>query len=434
MSILQKMENVEKLVARMRRLWVLEHCARRGLMILGLSADAVLACLLLGKLAGLGAWSIAVVGAATAVAMAALIGQAVVRASGKHFQKMIAQALDHRTGRDDLFASAMEFASAPQQAGPLGELTCELAAQKAPLARPRAQWSLGAMSKWIVILSAAVLLLAANGVLTMSRSHQTQQAPVAAVQAPPRVLAPASMEQTPQRLPEATVQTSMPAMIEDTQPASRPTEETVRITSEMIDKYLAQMPDEKIDLEGVTPVRWDVDEVSGKDQPDPNKTGEKIDPVKLDAALLKDLQTAKKTKEEGGSKEGGVDIAVMSDKPGEAAKGKEGGKKGDESLADAVSKDPRGDARRLGIPLERKGFMVQSSARFPSKQKGEDRPMGLLEFLTAMERLKTQAIDNSPVAGPGAAPAENVIRQELLPAGTEDLSDEYFSRLRKADR
>ena len=73
---MNSMEKVEKLVARMRRLWVLERCARRGILILGLAADAVLACMLLGRLTGLGAWSVAAVTAATAGAMAALIVQA----------------------------------------------------------------------------------------------------------------------------------------------------------------------------------------------------------------------------------------------------------------------------------------------------------------------------------------------------------------------
>jgi len=31
------MKNIEKLVVRMRRQWVLEHTARRGLLILGLA-------------------------------------------------------------------------------------------------------------------------------------------------------------------------------------------------------------------------------------------------------------------------------------------------------------------------------------------------------------------------------------------------------------
>ena len=80
----------------------------------------------------------------------------------------------------------------------------------------------------------------------------------------------------------------------------------------MIDRYLQQVPEEKVSLEGITPIRWDEDEASGKANPqNQRKEGEKIDPVKLDAALLKDLEAAKKTKEEGGKESGGVDIAVM---------------------------------------------------------------------------------------------------------------------------
>ena len=224
-------------------------------------------------------------------------------------------------------------------------------------------------------------------------------------------------------------------MIEDTtQPTSQPATDTVKITSEMIDKYLAAMPSDPVDMEGVTPIRWDEDEASGKNQPGEAKPGDKIDPVKLDASLLKDLQTAKKTKEEGGGKEGGVDIAVMSDKGTEAAKGKEGGKKSDESLANAVSKDPRGEARRMGIQMEKKGFQVISSARWPSKQRGDDRPMGMLDFLSAIEKLKTAKVDEGPAGSPNGNPADNVVRAETLPESAAALADSYFTQLRKADK
>lgn len=428
------MKNIEKLVSRMRRLWVLEHTARRGLLIVALGADALLACWLAGRFAPLPGWTIPALAGLAAMALAVLAAEAVFRSPSR---RRLARLLDERAGQNDLFASAMEFSSRPEPYGPLGELTCELAQRQAQtLSRKSlpARWSLGSRPKWLITGAAAILLLAANGILGMSSRHQAQPSPVAVAPPPPRMLPPATT-QTPEKTPDK-VETiaSKPAIIEDTQPVSRPAEETVKITNEMIDKYLAQMPEEKVDLEGATPIRWDEDEKSGKAQPNEAKAGDKIDPVKLDAALLKDLQTAKKTKEEGGGKEGGVDIAVMADKGTEAAKGKEGGKKGDESLANAVSKDPRGEARRLGIPMEKKGFPVRSWTRFPSKQKGEDRPMGLLEFFAAMERLKTMNLVDQPAGEPQAIAAENVVHPETVPDSAAGLTEAYFNQLRKADK
>ena len=73
-------------------------------------------------------------------------------------------------------------------------------------------------------------------------------------------------------------------------------------------------------------------------------------------AIIEELErgrvvgVAKKTKDEsGGSKEGGVDIAVMGNSGEMKAKGNQGGKSNKENLSDAVSKDPRGDASRLAV-------------------------------------------------------------------------------------
>ena len=168
----------------------------------------------------------------------------------------------------------------------------------------------------------------------------------------------------------------LPPDVEET-PPEKPATETVKITNEMIDRYLQQVPEEKISLEGITPIRWDEDESSGKANPqNQRKEGEKIDPVKLDASLLKDLEAAKKTKEEGGKEGSAVDIAVMGKEGGDAAKGKSGGKEGKESLADAASKDPRGNPTRLAVAPARKGLSITSAARSPTGTKGPGPPDG----------------------------------------------------------
>jgi hypothetical protein len=294
----------------------------------------------------------------------------------------------------------------------------------------------GSAREWAACGSAAVALLAAYVVAGAVGPAGKPPAQAAVAAAAPREIASAAR---PAAEAPATAEAPAPAApaVAAEAPAPAASEPAVQITNDMIDKYLAQMPAAAdVDLTGVTPIRWDSDEATGKDNPQNAPAPEKIDPVKLDAALLKDLQEAKKKKDESGGKEGGVDIAVMSDKGDTKVKGKEGGKDGGESLANAVSRDPRGQPSRLAARPVPKGVQVRSFARTDSRRKGEERPMGLPDFLSALEQLKAApqpaaAADGTPADQPAG---DRVVRPEPMHPAAASLAEEYFGQLRKADR
>jgi len=426
------MTPARRLLRRMRRLWMLEHGARSGLLVAGLTADLLLACLVLNRLVGLGLVAMVPVAIAGLLAFAVLAVTARVRVPRAD---VLARLMDARCGTNDLFSSSLEFERDPERFGWLGALTCRLAAERALAVRIPAKWSLGKRREWSAILGAAAVLGLALAGLHLGAGHGSAR-PDAATQV---AEVPAA---TPRAKPEEKAAAAQPAAPETTRPteeavAPPPTPDAaVKITNEMIDKYLASMPSgpQEMDLTGVTPARWDADEVSGKNDPS-RQAGEKIDPVKLDAALLKDLETAKKTKAEGTKDDAGVTVAVMADSTSATkAKGDKGGS-GD-SLANAASKDPRGEASRLAVKPARKGLQVISAGRSNSRQRGEDRPMGLLDFLTALEQLKRMAADALDPGSPETArpPKDNAVRQEEVGEGAATLADDYFEQLRKADR
>jgi len=420
---------VGKLLGKTRRLWILERSASGLLLAAGWAAAAWLVSLLVGR-PGTGA---IVAAGLAAVALAAIVLASRAKAPTG---SLLAQALDERAGTADLFASALEFAREPERFGWLGALACEKARAEAAAVRLRHRWSFGPARRWVSVGTVAALLALANAaaLATRAASHKPQAArpnpePVT------RNLEAGARNPAPETPKDLATPAKEPA---DAPEPEKPSEETVQITNEMIDKYLQQVPDQQeIDLEGVTPIRWDADEVSGKANPqDQRREGEKIDPVKLDAALLKDLQDAKKTKDEG-KPEGGVDIAVVG-KPsqGAKAKGKEGGKDDTGSLANAVSKDPRGNPSRLAVKPARTGLPVRSAARSPVREPGQERPMGLLDFLAAMRRGAAAPADGpeAPLPQPGGRVPDRAVPQEPVPDAAAEVVESYFGRLRKADR
>ena len=416
---------VDRLLKRTRRLWIVEHSARRLLLAAGWAANAWLVSLLVGRPA-MGAVA---VGAAAAVAAVAIVVAARAKApSGLR----LAQCLDERAGTPDLFASALEFAREPGRFGWLGALACEEARDEAATVTLGHRWSFGPARSWAAVAAAALLLVIANAAITTTARGLKPQA----ASFKPRTATRNQKPETAPPTPPAPKQS--PTSTKEAPPAEPPPDDTVKITNEMIDKYLQQVPDQQeIDLEGVTPIRWDADELSGKANPqDQRREGEKIDPVKLDAALLKDLQDAKKSKQEG-KEEGGVDIAVIG-KPsqGTKAKGKEGGKDDKGSLANAVSKDPRGNPTRLAVKPARTGLPVRSAARSPVREPGQERPMGLLDFLAAMKRGPATTADGgeTPLPQAGGPGPQRVIPQEPVPDAAAEVVESYFGRLRKADR
>ncbi len=424
------MRSVESLLKTMRRVWLVEHCARRLVLLVGWALDAWLLCLLLRGAAGIPTPGAGVLALAAAVAGAAIVlaMRLAAPAPGR-----LAQMLDERAGTRDLFASALEFQAQPERFGWLGELAGEMARAEAGRVALAPRWALGPMRHGAAIVAMGVLLgVACAGVARLQSSSLSSSSS----NPPPQAQEPSRTRPSASTIEEPTPKVQAPSATPAPEP-EKPAEEAVRITNEMIDKYLKEVPQQQeIDLEGVTPIRWNDDEVSGKANPqNQRREGEKIDPVKLDAALLKDLQEAKKTKDPG-KQEGGVDVAVIGETPeGSKARGKPGGKDDKGSLAGAVSKDPRGKPIRMAVAPPRTGMEVRSASRSAVKQPGQERPMGLLDFLAAMKRAQAAARAAAETAAPQAGPgsADRVIHQEPVPDAAEAV-EAYFGRLRKADR
>jgi hypothetical protein len=429
---------IHHLCRRARQQWIFEHSLHGLAGTCGWTINAGLACLLLARLVRLPP-------EAMPALLAIAAGLAVLILAGNYWRaprgSQLARLVDERAGTGDLFASAIEFHRDPSRFGWLGELTCRQAIAQAGRVVLASQWSLGTARQWAVTAGVAVLLAGSYAAVVgvdrwRPKSDEEEVAPHAVADRSSPAGEPPGKQQPAAEQPAAPekVAPNVLADGEETAPET-PAAETVQITNEMIDRYLQQVPEEKVSLEGITPIRWDEDESTGKANPqNQRKEGEKIDPVKLDASLLKDLEAAKKTKEEGGKEGSAVDVVVMGKEGGDAAKGKSGGKEGKESLADAASKDPRGNPTRLAVPPARKGLQVVSAARSPSNTKGQVRPMGWLEFLGALRQAA-----GPEVPARGATPAAGRSPDEVLAAETVEeqdgeLIDGYFRRLREADR
>ena len=425
------MTTIDKALKRMRRLWVLERSARAGLLISAIGALGVLLVLLpirLGVLSAVNVWIVVIVTVLSGMILAVLTA---IRAPGR---QELARLMDERAASRDLFASALEFASQPQRFGWLGELTCQKAMVDAQSIALRPRLSIGPRRQWAALGIAAGFLVAGNiVVIAVNRSPRAASAPRPQV-APNSDVLPSSTLASDQATPVPATPSTMEVI-----PVAEPTTqnaETVQITNEMMQQFMAPMANQQdVDLTGVTPIRWDADEVGQNKQNLKNSDDEKVDPVKLDAALLKDLQAAKKTKKEGGEGEkGGVDIAVMGEEGGLKTKA-DGGKNKEGSLADAASKDPRGQPTRMAVKPPRKGLQILSWAKWPSRQRGEERPMSALEFLAALDALHKKPLGPDVASPFVSAKAEDVVvRHESLPLDAATLADLYFGQLRKADR
>lgn len=424
------MTRIDTALRKMRRLWVLEHSARAGLLIGAIGVLGVLLAVVLIRMGLLSSASVPVVVGLTLLAMVVLAFATAMRTPGR---QELARLLDERAASRDLFASALEFASQPDRFGWLGELTCQKAMADAQSVALRPRLSVGPARQWAKLGAVAGLLVVANIVVIVMTSTKSGGPSPRAQVAIHNEAPPASTRATEETAPTPAAASTM-EVIPVAEPTTQNTE-TVQITNEMMQQFMAPMANQDVDLTGVTPIRWDADEVSGSKQNLKNSDDEKVDPVKLDAALLKDLQSAKKTKKEGGEGEkGGVDIAVMGEAGGLKTKA-DGGRNKEGSLADAASKDPRGQPTRMAVKPPRKGLQILSAAKWPSRQRGEERPMSALEFLAALDALRKNPLGPDVASPAVSARAEDVVvRQESLPPDAATLADTYFSQLRKADR
>lgn len=425
------MTTIDKALGRMRRLWVLERSARAGLLISAIGALGVLLVVLLSRLGVLSIGNVWIVVIVTVLAGMILAVLTAIRSPGR---QELARLMDERSGSRDLFASALEFASQPDRFGWLGELTCQKAMADAQTVALRPRLSVGPRRQWATLGVMAGLLVVGNIiVIAVNRSPKAASASRTQIAVNTDVL-PSSTRAGEEAAPVAAAPSTM-EVIPVAEPTTQNTE-TVQITNEMMQQFMAPMANQDVDLTGVTPIRWDADEVGGPNKQNlKNSDDEKVDPVKLDASLLKDLQAAKKTKKEGGEGEkGGVDIAVMGEEGGLKTKA-DGGKNKEGSLADAASKDPRGQPTRMAVKPPRKGLQILSWAKWPSRQRGEERPMSALEFLAALDALHKKPLGPDVASPAVSAKAEDtIVRQESLPPDAATLADSYFSQLRKADR
>ncbi|MCL2640679.1 MAG: hypothetical protein FWD53_07535, partial [Phycisphaerales bacterium] len=114
------MKSVDRLLKKMRRQWILEHCARSGLLMIAGAVNVALICWLLHKAVEVPAWSLLVVAGGAVLALGALVAGARAKAPSL---KDLAKLADDRAGTEDLFSSAMEFGKEPERFGWLGAET-----------------------------------------------------------------------------------------------------------------------------------------------------------------------------------------------------------------------------------------------------------------------------------------------------------------------
>jgi len=439
------MKHYEKLLRKVWRRWILERSARRMLQVVAWSANATILFLLLRRLFDLPVLSVTVVPAAVLIALVLILWRA--RSHAPRGLRLL-RLLDERAGTADLFASASEFDETPERFGWMGRLTCTLAGRESERAVPRGHWTLGTLRQWTPALATAAILLCLHlGVRFIRSSAEVDQEKEMAViekisggggQEP----APAE-KQAPEEAAPRVEQTDKHAVVEDEfAPAETetPDKDVVQITDEMIERYMGETePKQEINLEGVTPIRWDEEEIEEASNPrEGDIENEKIDPVKLDAELLKDLQAAKKTKLEGeGGEDKGVDVAVMSKREGGKKPTRaKGGTDQKGALAGAVTRDPRGKPLRLAIKLVKKGLSIRSAMRALQKEKGQDRPMGMLEFLAAVRNTQSKYKDVSEKPTPAVAvqTEDRVVHQEHVAQDAAQVTQRYFDELRREDR
>jgi len=442
------MKHYGKLLRQVRRQWILERSARRMLQVLAWSANTAILLLLLLRVFNLPVLAMAVVPVAALIALVMILWRARARAPRG---RRLLQLLDERAGTADLFASAWEFDEAPERFGWMGRLTCRLARTESERAAPRGHWTLGTLRQWTPALATAGILLCLYlGVRSIRSSAEVEReremAAIEKISGTGRQSSLPREKQAPEQTVSKTEETDKHAAVEDDfAPAEPevPDEDIVQITDEMIEKYMDEADtQQEIDLEGVSPIRWDEEEIEEAGNPkEGDIENEKIDPVKLDAELLKDLQAAKKTKleGEGGGEDKGVDVAVMGKEKGRGKpKSDRGGKNEKGALAGAVTKDPRGKPTRLAMKLTKKGLSIRSAMRAPQqqKEKGQDRPMGILEFLAAVRNTRSRYKDaaEKPTSGVAVHTEDRVIRQEHVTEEAAQVTERYFDELRRADR
>ena len=438
------MKNSNNILIRVRKLWLIEYCFNRVLFIAAIALNALLTFLVLRQAFKFPFFWVFLVPLGFLIASGIIYYRGTKRIPG---ELELFKLLDERAGTGDLFSSAFEFEKDPKRYGWLGTLTNSLAAAALEKVQVKNRYALARVDRWRFLgkVSVVVFLLYAVTLIFTSSESRLSVKELAAIKkvtsqtsGPVKSAAsPAQKEEKPKEEARKPITKEQAEEFKEIKP-DKTEKEAVKITNEMVDKLMEQVTEkQEIDMEGVTPIRWDKDELSG-DKNSQNKEEEKINPVKLDAQLLKDLQASKKEKAKDQAAAGkGTDVAVMAeDASGEKAKGTKGGKDDKGTLAGAVSKDPRGTASRMAKTPDKTGFEIISAGRAVTRQPGRDQQMQLPEFALAARMTKSKLAEITDKAAPDAQikSGDGVLNQEPLPDSLLGVVKGYFERLRKEDK
>ena len=434
----------EGILIKVRNLWLFEYCFNRVLFIAAIALNALLTFLVLRQAFKFPFFWVFL------VPLGFLIAAGVVYYRGtKRIPDVLElfKLLDERAGTGDLFSSAFEFEKDLKRYGWLGTLTSSLASAALEKVQVKNRYALARVDRWrflgkvsgVVFILYAVTLIFTSSDSRLSVKELTAIKKVTSQTSGPvkSAASAAQKEEKPKEEARKPITKEQAEEFKEIKP-EKAEKEAVKITNEMVDKLMDQVTEkQEIDMEGVTPIRWDKDELSGEKNSQ-NKEEEKINPVKLDAQLLKDLQASKKEKAKDQAAAGkGTDIAVMGEEAsGDKAKGTKGGKDDKGTLAGAVSKDPRGTASRMAKSPDKTGFEIISAGRAVTRQPGRDQQMQLPEFALAARMTKSKLAEITDKAAPDAQvkSSDGVLNQEPLPDSLLGVVKGYFERLRKEEK
>ncbi|MEI6845644.1 MAG: hypothetical protein WCK36_01190, partial [Candidatus Firestonebacteria bacterium] len=331
------MPEKEVLRQKVRKLWILEYSLPGVLFVLSLLFNSLLFYMMLKQLFKFPAFGLLLLLLGAAGYLGFIIYKA-VKAAPRGRQLSI--LLDERAGTKDLFSSAEEFNTDPERFGWLGKITCGLAAEELEKAQIKRRLFFGEKKRWkyLSVVTGVTLLLYTTVLFFTSSEGRLSGREVAKIKkisenGSEAAGVPKDQENKGQKTEKGPKKDNFKEAFDEFKEVktTKPDEEMVKITNELADKLMGRVASEKeeVDLTGITPIRWDKDEVEGTNNPQNRETEEKIDPVKLDSQLLKDLEASKKekAKDEKSGEKGGVDVAVMGgDDAGAKAKGDKGGK------------------------------------------------------------------------------------------------------------
>ena len=294
------MKNSDSILIKIRNLWLFEYCFNRVLFIAAIAVNALLTFLVLRQAFKFPFFWVFL------VPLGFLIAAGVVYFRGTKRTPDVLELfklLDERAGTGDLFSSAFEFEKDLKRYGWLGTLTSSLASAALEKVQVKNRYALARVDRWrflgkvsgVVFILYAVTLIFTSSDSRLSVKELTAIKKVTSQTSGPvkSAASAAQKEEKPKEEARKPITKEQAEEFKEIKP-EKAEKEAVKITNEMVDKLMDQVTEkQEIDMEGVTPIRWDKDELSGEKNSQ-NKEEEKINPVKLDAQLLKDLQASKK--------------------------------------------------------------------------------------------------------------------------------------------